>query len=370
MQTDFAFGDDLGPTKIIQLLEPTIGLCAALVVDNVAAGPSLGGVRIAPDVTIDECRRLARAMTFKNAAAQLPHGGGKAVIRADPKLPREKKERLIRGLACALRDIKEYILAPDMGTNEECMAWIKDEVDRVVCLPRQLGGIPLDEIGATGWGLRHAADIAAEYCDLKLDGARVAIQGFGSVGLHAARFLAEVGAVVVAAADTGGTTYDPDGIDVARLIDLKRDGRSVVDFGKGEKLTRDAVLFVDCDILVPAARPDGIGVDNLHRVKTRMILQGANIPVTREAEEQLHRHGVLCVPDFIANAGGVICAAMEYAGSTETVAVQAIEEKIRRNTKAVLEAARTSNITPRQAAVELATQRVKKAMSYRRWSLF
>lgn len=367
---EFMAGDQFGPTKVIQIYEPTIGLCAALVIDNLAIGPSLGGIRIAADVTIAECRRLARAMTFKNAAAQLPHGGGKVVIRADPKMARGQKERLIRGLACALRDIREYILAPDMGTNEECMAWIKDEVDRVVCLPRELGGIPLDEIGATGWGLRHAADIAAAYCDLDLRGARVAIQGFGAVGAHAARFLLEAGAVVVAAADTSGTTYNPEGLDVAKLMELKRQGRSVVDDGHGRKLAADAVLFVESDILIPAARPDAIALENARQLRTRMILQGANIPVAPDAEEQLHREGVLCVPDFIANAGGVICAAMEYAGATEAAALQAIEEKIRRNTQDVLERARTANVTPRFAAVELATERLKAAMRYRRWSLF
>lgn len=367
---EFITGDEFGPTKIIQIYEPTIGLCAALVIDNLAVGPSLGGIRIAADVTIGECCRLARAMTFKNAAAQLPYGGGKVVIRADPKMPRAQKERLIRGLACALRDIREYILAPDMGTNEECMAWIRDEVDRVVCLPRELGGIPLDEIGATGWGLRHAADIAAAYCDLDLRGARVAIQGFGAVGAHASRFLAEAGAVVVAAADTSGTIYDPDGLNVANLIELKRGGGRVVDAPNGEKRSSDAVLFVDSDILIPAARPDAIGLENMQHLKARMILQGANIPVAPAAEERLHRQGVLCVPDFIANAGGVICAAMEYAGATEAAALATIEEKIRRNTKQVLERAVTENITPRLAAVELATQRLKTAMRYRRWSIF
>ena len=144
MQDCFSFADELGPAKIIHVHEPSIGLRGILVVDNVAKGPSIGGVRMAPDVSVEECARLARAMTLKNAAAGLPHGGGKAVLFGDPKMPRGDKERLIRGMAQALRYAEDYIFAPDMGTDEECMAWIRDEVGRVVALPREIGGIPLD----------------------------------------------------------------------------------------------------------------------------------------------------------------------------------------------------------------------------------
>ncbi|MGB5494036.1 MAG: Glu/Leu/Phe/Val dehydrogenase dimerization domain-containing protein, partial [Sedimenticolaceae bacterium] len=138
MQDCFTFADDLGPSKIIHVHEPSIGLRAILVVDNVAKGPSIGGVRMAPDVSVEECFRLARAMTFKNAAAGLPHGGGKAVVYGDPKMPKADKERLIRGLAQVLRYAEDYIFAPDMGTDEECMAWVKDEIGRVVALPREV----------------------------------------------------------------------------------------------------------------------------------------------------------------------------------------------------------------------------------------
>jgi len=156
----FDYADDLGPTKIIHVYEPKLALKAVLVVDNVAAGPAIGGLRMAPDVSTQECVRLARAMTLKNAAAGIPHGGGKSVLFGDPKMPLHEKEKLIRGVACALADISEYIFGPDMGTNETCMAWIKDEIGRSVGLPREIGGIPLDEIGATGWGVSHAATLS------------------------------------------------------------------------------------------------------------------------------------------------------------------------------------------------------------------
>jgi glutamate dehydrogenase/leucine dehydrogenase len=121
---------------------------------------------MAPDVTTEECARLARAMTLKNAAAGLPHGGGKSVLRGDPRMPADRKERLIRAFAHALRREDDYIFGPDMGTDETCMAWIKDEIGRAVGLPPALGGIPLDELGATGWGIRHAAEVAVEHCGL------------------------------------------------------------------------------------------------------------------------------------------------------------------------------------------------------------
>ena len=184
----FDYVDELGPTKIMHVYEPVSELKGVLVIDNVAAGPSIGGLRMAPDVSTRECARLARAMTLKNAAAGLPHGGGKSVLFGNPKMHREEKERLIREFACALRGEKDYIFGPDMGTDEECMAWIQDEIGRSVGLPREVGGIPLDEIGATGWGISHVVDVALNYCDFALDGARVAVQGFGSVGRHAAAF--------------------------------------------------------------------------------------------------------------------------------------------------------------------------------------
>jgi len=366
----FAFADDLGPSKIIHVHEPAIGLRAILVVDNVAKGPSIGGVRMAPDVSVEECVRLARAMTFKNAAAGLPHGGGKAVLYGDPKMPKADKERLIRGMAQALRYAEDYIFAPDMGTDEECMAWVKDEIGRVVALPREVGGIPLDEIGATGFGLGHVADVAQEFAGLTLEGARVVIQGFGAVGSHAARFLSERGARLVGAADSQGTIHNPEGLDVNALLELKAAGRSVADHPDGERLDLDAVVGLDCDIWIPAARPDVIHEANVGQLKARLVIEGANIPVTREAERILHERGVLCVPDFIANAGGVICAAMEYHGATESAALQAIQEKLRRNTRQVLEDARRRGILPRQAAQDMAEARVRKAMGLRRYSLF
>jgi glutamate dehydrogenase (NAD(P)+) len=370
MENCFIFADDLGPTKIVHVHEPSIDLRGILVVDNVARGPSIGGVRMAEDVSVEECFRLARAMTFKNAAAGLPHGGGKAVLFGDPKMDKARKQVLIRAFAKALRTEEDYIFAPDMGTDEECMAWIKDEIGRVVALPREVGGIPLDEIGATGWGLLNATEVALGHRDFTLEQARVVVQGFGAVGRHAARFLTERGARLVGAADSRGAIHNPDGLDVEALIRLKDEGASVRDFPHGEPLDRDAVVGLPCDIWIPAARPDVVDESNVDQLQARLVVQGANIPFTEGAERILHERGVLVVPDFIANAGGVICAAMEWRGSTESAALEAIREKVRRNTQLVLGDARERGIQPRRAAVELAEARVRKAMGFRRYSLF
>jgi glutamate dehydrogenase (NAD(P)+) len=370
VQDIFDYADELGPLKIIHVQEPSLGLKAILVIDNVAKGPSIGGVRMAPDVSTEECVRLARAMTLKNAAAGLPHGGGKAVLFGDPKMPKADKEVLIRGMAKALRNEEEYIFAPDMGTDEECMAWVRDEIGRVVALPREIGGIPLDEIGATGWGLSHVTEVALEFCDFDLQGARIVVQGFGAVGKHTARFLTEKGAILVGVADSQGATHNPDGLDFNELLALKEAGQGVADYENGTAIESDAIVDVECDIWIPAARPDVIHEDNVGRLNAKLVIEGANIPITHEAERMLAERGILCVPDFIANAGGVICAAMEYHGATESAAFAAIEEKLRRNTRQVLEDAARKNILPREASVELALQRVHKAMSFRRYSLF
>jgi glutamate dehydrogenase (NAD(P)+) len=253
-----------------------------------------------------------------------------------------------------------------MGTDEACMGHLHDEIGRAVGLPRVLGGIPLDVIGATGYGLAIAAETAQEFADVQLRGARVTIQGFGAVGRHAARYLVERGGVLVAVADSRGAITKSDGFDVARLIAFKQEGGSLRDFRGGRSLAPDDLVGIDCDIWVPAARPDVLDTANAGRLRARLVLQGANIPATPEAEAMLHARGILSVPDFIANAGGVICAAIEYHGGTETQAFAAIEEKIRENTRAVLTRAQSSGLMPRTAAEELARSRVVEATGFRR----
>ncbi|MFZ3170235.1 MAG: Glu/Leu/Phe/Val dehydrogenase [Candidatus Methanoperedens sp.] len=360
----FEITDEIGPEKIIHLYEPRTKMKAIVVVDNVAAGPAIGGVRMAPDVTLDEVRRLARAMTYKNVMAGLPHGGGKSGIIADPKTV--NKEQVIRTFARCIKNVLEYIPGPDMGTDEASMAYVYDETSRAVGLPRELGGIPLDEIGATGYGVAECADVAKDYINLDLNGARVTIEGFGNVGKPAARFLAEKGAVLVGASDSKGTIYNSKGLNVEELIRIKGSTGSVINYKNAEVLKTTDLLLINTDILIPAARPDVINDANADVVDAKMIVEGANIPITESAEKLLHDRGILIVPDFVANAGGVITASVEYHGGTELIALDRTKSMVRKNTKELLDKVYSDKTYPRETAVGIAKQRVMRAMKYRK----
>ncbi len=365
----FTEADDLGPAKVVHLTERRTGLRAMVVIDNVAAGPAIGGTRMAPDMTTRVCARLARAMTLKNAMAGLRHGGAKSGIVADPRMPAADKERLIRAFAASIRELSDYIPGPDMGTNEAAMAVVLDEIGRAVGLPAALGGLPLDELGATGFGIAEGAEVAAGMLDIDLNGARVVVQGYGAVGRHAARFLAAKGSVLVAVSDSRGAVVDPSGLDLDTLDGIKSRGGSVADYpGESIVLERDHVFTVDCDLLVPAAGPDAIRADNVDDVKARLVLQGANIPATFDAEARLHQRGIVSLPDFVVNAGGVICGAVEYAHGTKTQAFEAIAEAVRGNVEEVLARSLETGKTPREVALDLAHIRVRRAMETRRFT--
>jgi glutamate dehydrogenase/leucine dehydrogenase len=363
----FRFADELGPAKIVHVTERSTGLRGTVIIDNVAIGQAIGGVRMAPDVTTEECFGLARAMTLKNAAAGLPHGGGKAVIIGEPLMPHEQKEPMIRAFARAIEDLTEYAPGPDMGTNEICMAWVYDEIGRAIGLPEALGGIPLDEIGATGFGLAAAIDVAAEHIGMSLEGARVAVQGFGAVGRNVAKFLVERGCIIVAAADSGGCVVDKRGLDIDEMVRANGAG-AVTRNPIGEVIDRDAIVGIECDIWIPAARPNVVHAANVDSLRAKIFAQGANIPATLEAEARLHERGILSLPDFIANAGGVICGAVEYAGGTKAEAMETIDTRIRANTAAMLERCAETGELPREAAMDSARQRVEAAMAGRRFT--
>jgi glutamate dehydrogenase/leucine dehydrogenase len=356
--------DELGPA-LVAFLRPCAGVDAVVVVDNVALGPAIGGVRMRPDVTVGEVARLARAMTVKNALARLPHGGGKAGIVA-PGLATADHERVMRAFARAIQPLTDYTPGPDMGTSETSMAYVRDEIGRAVGLPSVLGGVPLDELGATGFGLAACADVLSEAKVLDIGGARVVVQGFGAVGWHAARLLAERGAAIIAVSDSKGATWNPGGLDVAALRTHKMSGGQVAGFPGGTTVPRDDIIGFDCELLVPAAQPDVVTTDNAAKISARVILQGANIPITVEAEAQLAERGVLCVPDVVANAGGVICAAAEYRGAGHAEAFAEITEKIRDSTAELLDRLRRAPMTPRAAAAQMAAERLRQAAALRR----
>ena len=365
-ETSWAWAaDELGPAKVV-FLRLCGGVNAVVVIDNVVLGPAIGGVRMRPDITAGEVARLARAMTVKNAVAGLSHGGAKAGIAAPPDLAPAEHERVMRAFARAMEQLTDYIPGPDMGTTETSMAYVHDEIGRAVGLPGVLGGVPLDELGATGFGLAVCAQVLSDAGAVQLAGARVAIQGFGAVGSNAARWLAERGATVIAVSDIAGATWNPDGLDVAALMAHKQTGGPVAGFAGGRAVPRDDLLGLDCEILVPAAQPDVVTTANAGKISARVVLEGANIPITHEAEEELAGRGVLCVPDVIANAGGVICGAAEYRGAGRAGAFADIEQKIRDSTAELLGRIRGGTLTPRVAASQMAAQRLARAQALRR----
>ena len=360
------FADEWGPAKIVHLYEPRLPLKAMVVIDNVALGPAVGGVRMAPDVTTEEVFRLARTMTWKNAAAGLPHGGAKAGIVADPAMPLDQKERLIRAFAQAIADLTQYIPGPDMGTDETCMAFIYDETGRSTGRPKVTGGIPLDELGATGFGLAVAAEQMATFIGMSLVGARVAIQGFGNVGKAVAKFLEKRGCVLVAASDSAGAIYNEKGINLTQLTLIKENNGKVQEYAEARSISPEEIFTLPCEILVPAARPDVITMQNAPKIQAKIILQGANIPIAAAAEEYLHDRGVCNLPDFIVNAGGVISTAVEYRRGSITEALREVSEKIKENSQAVLRLIKEGKLYPRAAAYQLAQARVKEGMGYQR----
>jgi glutamate dehydrogenase/leucine dehydrogenase len=325
-------GTEFGPETIYRLHDPTDDTTWGFVaVDNLMRGRGLGGIRIAPDVTAHEVYGLAAAMTLKSAAALLPLGGAKCGLRADPKLLAADpalKRAFMRQVAEALWTIPEYIPGPDMGTNETDMQTIYEvfsEKNRWpnhgrggVGRPPAQGGFPLDEWGITAHGLFAAIRAAEKHLpDFELRGASVVIQGFGNVGAPLAQKLTSLGARVTGASDINAGLFHPEGLDVAELCAIRGHREGLADYGRPVKQRFDArhldqLLEVPCDILVPAARPHAIHGLNAHQLQTRVVLQGANNPADLVSEYFLQqRRGAFSLPDFIANAGGVIAAYVE-----------------------------------------------------------
>jgi glutamate dehydrogenase (NAD(P)+) len=356
----FQYSDDIGPEKILYVYDPKTKLKGILVVDNTARGPAIGGVRMAPDVSTEEVFRLARAMTFKNAAADIPHGGGKAGIIADPQT--KNKHELVRSFARGIKPVTDYVPGPDMGTDERCMGIVHKEIGRAIGLPRDLGGIPLDEMGSTGYGVAISTEVACEYVLLDLSKASIAVEGFGAVGKAAVKFLREKGARIVAVSDSKGAIYEPDGLNYEKLLGIKETTGAVKNYKGGRIIENEQLFELPVDILIPGARPDVITEENVRDIKAALVVEAANIPATREAEKILHDRGILVVPDFIANAGGVITGAVEYTGGTENEVFDVIKEKTVKNTRQVLDMATNQKVPPRVAAEKMAKERVLKAM--------
>jgi glutamate dehydrogenase (NAD(P)+) len=313
-------------------------------------------------------------MTWKWAGVDLFHGGAKAGILGDPTAP--NKEEILRAFARALsNDVPaEYVFGLDMGLTEKDAAIFVDELgDRgaAVGLPRVLGGLPYDELGVTGYGVAEATDAAAAAISLPIRGATVAIQGFGAVGQAAAERLVELGAVITAVSTATGAIVDADGIDITKLSELRREFGDECIAEYGGAVAPAAALTTDAQILIPAAREDVIDKDLALTTAAQLVVEGANMPTTTAALDVLHGRGVTVVPDFVANAGGIVAAAhsMDARYSPFTVnpddVFPMITAKMRQNTLKVVTEARTRGVTTHVAAQEIAKERVRAAMLLR-----
>jgi len=365
--------DKFGPQYVVEVNSLKPKFKGFLIIDNLALGVGKGGIRMAANLTLGELFRLARTMTWKNSLFELPFGGAKAGIVADPnKLSLKEKKEIIQAFAKLLSPFipKYYIAGPDIGTGEQEMKWFSQALG----IWNSATGKPADfcqekacglphELGSTGFGVAKAAQTAASILNINLKGASVAVAGFGNVGGFAAKHLAEMGAKIIAVSEPDGTIFNKDGLDVDKLIKLKKQKKSFKNYLKAKKLSVDKIYELAVDILIPAAVSDVINQGNYNKVKAKIIVEGANIPIPEEIENRLWKKGIIIVPDFVANGGGVISSFTEWSGQSSEIMFKIVEQKIKKATSEVLRESLKKKCNPRQVALVLAKERIIKAQT-------
>jgi glutamate dehydrogenase/leucine dehydrogenase len=351
---------------------------------NDALGPTKGGIRYHPNVTLDEVNALAAWMTWKTAVTGLPLGGGKGGIRCNPKeMSKSELEYLTRGYARAVaRFIGPLtdVPAPDVYTDAQTMAWIMDEYSGIVGYnafgvvtgkPVQVGG-SRGRNEATSRGLMYTVIEAAKHLGLKLKGATVAVQGYGNVGFHAARLLHGIGCKIIAVSDSKGGIYNLEGLDPVKIQEHKAKTGSVVDYPDTKIITNEQLLELECDILMPAALENQITKANADKIKAKIVAEGANGPTTPEADEILFKNNAFIIPDILANSGGVIVSYFEQVQNqmnyywTEDEVRAKLENTITEAFKDVLAMAQQYDVNMRTAAYLVAVKRVSNAMLLRK----
>ena len=351
-----------------------------VVLQNSARGPAKGGIRLAPNVTMAETRDLAERMVWKTALVGIPFGGGKSGIRLDPAaLSSHARVAMFKEYVHILKHelmSGTYVPAPDLGTGPSDMAVIYGEthlLESVTGKPPRVGGLP-GRHEATGRGVAAAAQLALRtILHLDVAGSTVAIQGFGNVGGHAALFLHEAGAKVVALSDVAGGLHSEGGLDIPQLLDHARQRRSLAEAGQGDAVSNRELLALPVDVLVPCAVENVLTAETAPAVCAKLIVEGANGPTTPEADRIFAEAGLPLVPDILANAGGVIASYIEWrsakSGSiTRKADVYAdIEKLIGETFQAVRTLAEEHRTTLRRAAEVLAVREVLEAMRERGW---
>ncbi|MFN2451523.1 MAG: Glu/Leu/Phe/Val dehydrogenase [Candidatus Dormibacteria bacterium] len=350
---------------------------------NIARGPAKGGLRYSAHMTIDDARALAMFMTWKSAVVDLPFGGAKGGVVVDPKrLSLAELERLTRRFTTEISLLvgaDKDVPAPDLGTDERVMAWMMDTLSMHAghTVPAAVTGKPIDIGGSagrhasTGRGLAAVTVEVLKNRGMRVEGATVAVQGFGQVGSHAARMLAAAGCRVIAVSDSSGGVYRGDGVDLVSLREHKNEGGRIAEFGAGERINNLELLHLDVDVLVPAAVESVIRPSNVGGVRARVIAEGANAPLAPEANATLEDRGVLIIPDILANAGGVIVSYFELVQDLQAFFWSASEVNSRldslilRAYEQVREEARARGGSLREAAYRLAVAKVASATEVR-----
>ena len=356
--------DGFGPEKILEVYNAKVGMHGFLVIDNTALGPGKGGIRMTGTVSVDEVFRLARTMTWKCALAELPFGGAKSGIVADPSIISEKcKLAIIAAFSKSIKSLcpSEYIAAPDINTGEremEIFAKANGNMKSCTGKPEGLGGLP-HELGSTGFGIYHSAKTACDFLKRDMGKMRFAVEGFGNVGFFAAKYISEAGVKLCAVSDSKGVAYRKDGLDFEKLAETKKKTGSVINYPNASVLPNSEIISLPVDMLVTAAVPDLINIHNVDDVKAKLIIEGSNIPIKHEVENLLARRKILVIPDFVANAGGVISSYVEHTNGKKERMMKLVEQKITKNTKLVLKNMQ-SNYCTRCAALDIAKRRVLK----------
>ena len=348
-------------------------------------GPGKGGIRFAPDVSIDEVRALATWMTWKCALVDIPFGGAKGGVICDPsKLSKTELERITRRYTAELSEWlgpERDVPAPDIGTNEQTMAWVMDTYSMhvreattavVTGKPLALGGSQ-GRKEATGRGLMMCCDRALAKLKMKREGCRVIIQGFGNVGSQAGLLMQQAGYKIIGVADIHGGLYNEKGLDVTKLVDwVYNQKKPLPEFpAGGTKMTAQEVLFNSCDILVPAATENQITTENAHRVDCKILCEGANGPTTAHADPIIAKKGIFVIPDILGNAGGVTVSYFEWVQDRqgffwrENEVNDRLQHVMDQSFDTVMQYAETHGVDNRVAAYIVAIDRVAKALKLR-----
>lgn len=351
---------------------------------NATLGPYKGGIRYHQNVDLSEVVGLAALMTFKNSVLGLPLGGAKGGVAVDPtKLSKTEKQNLTRRYTSEIGPFigpTKDIPAPDVGTDQQVMAWMMDTYSQeqggftqpgvVTGKPVEIGG-SLGRMGATGLGVIYITDSALKSKGRTLSGASLAIQGFGNVGSHAAQYGFERGAKIVAVSDVGGGIFNGDGLDVPELLKYFKENKTLAGFKGAKSITNEELLTLPVDALLPCALEGVIDLKNANQIKAKIIVEGANGPVTIDATKVLHQNGVFVVPDIIANGGGVIVSYFEWV--QDIMSFFWHEEEINGKLKSIInqafdtcyKAMEEKKVDLRSAAMGVAVKRLEKAMLLR-----